>query len=149
MLNARTEAFLDALCGVYARQGYKVRDWEDLATLLPEQEREQVREYVRDLREDGYLAVKYCDEEEICFSLTDRGNRYAEETAAREVGKFASLAPSVRAQAESDVIATEEKVSKRPKGRIRTFLWGLLGGFVGGGIAGAIVATIAHLWIGG
>lgn len=154
MLNAQTAAYLDLLYGVYARQGYKVRDWSDLQALLPEHERGQAQSYVADLRADGYMSVKYADENEICFTLTDKADLYMQEATrlrnapARELdllrGGEDTASPEPR-KAQTDAPAAEGRRARR----LRDFLWGVLGGLFGGALGGALVTLIVHFVAGG
>lgn len=151
-MNAETRAVFEALRRIAGDDGvYKVIEAEEVLERLPAEMssagKQQLGTVIRQLRDDGFVKVKYFTPDEYCLLVENRQPEpetppapavteerpAAEETAeepAAAAGKKEKPAPS----------ASEE--SARKGGRIGVMLFAMFGGMIGGGIVAAIAILL-------
>lgn len=151
-MNAEARAVFEALRRIAGDDGvYKVIEAEEVLERLPAEMssagKQQLGTVIRQLRDDGFVKVKYFTPDEYCLLVENRQPEpetpaapavteerpAAEETAeepAAAAGKKEKPAPS----------ASEE--SARKGGRIGVMLFAMFGGMIGGGIVAAIAILL-------
>lgn len=68
-MEARLYKLLEHVCELCGDKGFRILDNEDLNVLPPD----ELPAAVEELRQDGYLAVKYAQLGEYCLSVTEAG----------------------------------------------------------------------------
>ena len=166
MLTNSATLYLVDLCDKYPDNKYIVAEWEDLKALNTQEDTAiDVQGLWKELKMNGCLINKYADDDEVCFTLTDKARVLVQE--------YKAYLEQMKAQAdasgqESDgldnaFIKTDEngslvvmptsgdavkkrkfeikKLKKNAMGR------GFLGGLISGGIMGLIFGIIGGLII--
>lgn len=121
---------------------------------------------IKDLADNGFIVLKYCDEDAVCFAFTEAGSELISriKTAKQNEQQQAQKSRRQRRAQQADegenngaedassskVLAEllpdlppENKACKA--GNLKSTLLGLLGGLFGGAISGAIITLLALL----
>ncbi len=161
-MNAEARAVFEALRRIAGDDGvYKVIEAEEVLERLPAEMssagKQQLGTVIRQLRDDGFVKVKYFTPDEYCLLVENRQPEpetppapavteerpAAEETAeepAAAAGKKEKPAAAAGKKEKPAPSASEE--SARKGGRIGVMLFAMFGGMIGGGIVAAIAILL-------
>lgn len=158
MLTKRGLDLLSVLCDKITDNGYKVYEWAEIVQLGEDHPQAIMNEIASDLS----IVIKYSDNDEICFCLTERGRKTIEDLKTTLQTKRISEKAVVRSDllgrtllfddevekeeqlAKETEIALAEKKTKqknRLKGVLRVFI-DLIAGGIGGGIVAALILLL-------
>ncbi|MDE7208744.1 MAG: hypothetical protein K2O31_02565 [Clostridia bacterium] len=168
MLTNSATLYLVDICDKYPDNKYLVVEWEDLKAISTQEDPNfDLQALWKELKMNGCLVNKYADEQEVCFTLTDKARVLVQE--------YKAYLEQMKAQAEADdkepsgldnaFIKTDEngslvvmpssndavkkrkfEVKKLKKSAMgRGFLGGLLSGCIMGLIFGVLGAVIISL----
>ena len=80
MLSNKSTLYLVTLCDKYPDNKYIVVEWRDLIALNTTDEGNfDIAEVWNELKMNGCLIIKYKDEDEVCFTLTDKARVIVQE----------------------------------------------------------------------
>ncbi len=161
-MNAEARAVFEALRRIAGDDGvYKVIEAEEVLERLPAEMssagKQQLGTVIRQLRDDGFVKVKYFTPDEYCLLVENRQPEpetppapavteerpAAEETAeepAAAAGKKEKPAAAAGKKEKPAPSASEENARKG--GRIGVMLFAMCGGMIGGGIVAAIAILL-------
>ncbi|MBD5085761.1 MAG: hypothetical protein HDT32_00030 [Clostridiales bacterium] len=157
MLSNTSTLYLVDLCEKYPENRYMVAEWDDLSAInTHDDENFDVREVWNELKMNGCLINKYKDDDEVCFTLTDKSRVIVQEY------KLLMEQSAKQADGESETsmgegfIKTDESGSlvfmpggnevKKRKFEIKKIKKGAMSrGFLGGLISGGIFGLIFGL----
>lgn len=168
MLTNSATLYLVDICDKYPDNKYLVVEWEDLKAINTQEDPNfDLKALWKELKMNGCLINKYADEQEVCFTLTDKARVLAQE--------YKAYLEQMKAQADADdkdtggldnaFIKTDEngslvvmpssgdavkkrkfEVKKLKKSAMgRGFLGGLLSGGIMGFVFGVLGAVIINL----
>lgn len=144
-----------ALSKQISNTSFVIYSWEDIAALLSNEEKscskEECKNIFEEIRLNGCLIVKYKDDEEVCFSMTDKALVLTQELEALskkeniketmvktdESGHATFVMPTTQV-ALDNITKKNSSVSSKAK----NFFIGFLGGIVGGAVLYAIIEII-------
>lgn len=109
---------------------YKVFDKSELTAVSPSAEEE-----LNMLKTNGYVVIKYADEEEVCLCVTVSGRAAAEKNADNAVRETAG--------AEESLLPVKVSLWHRWKTAVIAAVSGLFGGVIGGAIIYLILSVAA------
>lgn len=154
MLTNTATLYLVDLCDAYPDNKYVVVEWGDLKG-LSRQEELDLKEVWKELKMNGCIINKYADDEEVCFTLTDKARVLVQEykvlieqMAAQEQNKddAQSLDNSYIKTDENGslvLMPTGGEVVKKRKFELKELKKSAMGrGFLGGLISGSILGLI-------
>lgn len=164
MLTNTATSYLVELCGKYTENKYIVAEWQDLKGLYTQEDGPiDVKELWKELKMNGCLINKYADDEEVCFTLTDKARVLVQEykalieqmAAQNEEGEQQPLAEGFIKTDETGslVMMTSNKESaKKRRFEVRELKKsamgrGFLGGLLSGGIMGLIFGALGGIII--
>lgn len=166
MLTNLATLYLVDLCDKYPDNKYIVAEWEDLKAINTQEDTPvDVQSLWKELKMNGCLINKYADEEEVCFSLTDKARVLVQEYKAylEQMKAQADVSGQETDGLDNAFIKTDENGSlvvmptggdavKKRKFEIKKLKKsamgrGFLGGLVSGGIMGLIFGLIGGLII--
>ncbi|MEG1394487.1 MAG: hypothetical protein RSD04_01925 [Clostridia bacterium] len=168
MLTGQSTEVLQKLCDLLQDGAYKVLEWKEIFD-AEEFDDATAKKIWRELKFNQCVDVKFSDEEEVCFAVTDKSRLIVQELAQMALEKLSKntfvktdnqgrtcvVIPNEElqdsSQAVANAVATVNLPTKKQgkKGGIKAFFWGVLGGLFGGGIGGGIVYAILNFLIGG
>ena len=135
---------------------FVIYSWQDVASLIlsdKEVSIEECKKLFEEIRINGCLVVKYKDDEEVCFSLTDKAVVLVQEMEA--LSNQNSIQETMVKTDESGhatiVMPTTQKAldkinkKKSLSAKFSNFIYGILGGIVGGIIVYAIIEIISKI----
>ncbi|MDE5654249.1 MAG: hypothetical protein K2I46_01395 [Clostridia bacterium] len=157
MLTNSATLYLVDLCEKYPDNKYIVAEWEDLKAISTQEDTAiDLQGLWKELKMNGCIINKYADDDEVCFTLTDKARVLAQE--------YKAYVEQMKAQAdasgqESDglnnafiktdengslvVMPTTGEAVKKRKFEIKKLKKGAMGrGFLGGLISGGIMGLI-------
>ncbi len=136
--------FLAILSDSISSRGYFVKEWGELAELKEGLDIDMCKKYFRQLKINGCADVKYFDEQEICFALTDKASLIVDDY--KVLNEQGSTSSQVVKDNDGRIVAViPRKLKERKfdfKSWIVCFLGGILGGLIGGGILYAILNVV-------
>ncbi|MDE5991152.1 MAG: hypothetical protein K2H36_06180 [Clostridia bacterium] len=158
MLSQKSTLYLVALCDKYPDNKYIVVEWSDLIALNTlEEENFDIAEVWNELKMNGCLIIKYKDDDEVCFTLTDKARVIVQEY------KVLTEQMSKQSEEKSDTpigetfLKTDEngslmfmpggnEVARKRKFELKKMKKSAMGrGFFGGLISGAICGLLFGL----
>ena len=166
MLTNSATLYLVDLCDKFPDNKYVVMEWEDLKSLnTQEDENFDVQGLWKELKMNGCLINKYADNDEVCFTLTDKARvlvqeykAYVEQMKAQADGQETDGLDNAFIKTDENgslvVMPTTGDAVKKRKFEIkklkksamgRGFLGGLIGGAVAGLVFGVLAAIIVNL----
>ena len=158
MLTNSATLYLVDICEKYPDNKYIVVEWEDLKALNTQADPAfDVKATWKELKMNGCLVNKYADEQEVCFTLTDKARVLAQE--------YKVYLEQMKAQAQADgqekadgldhayiktdengslvVMPTSGEAVKKRKFELKKLKKNAMGrGFIGGLISGAVAGLI-------
>ncbi len=157
MLTNSATLYLVDICDKYPDNKYLVVEWEDLKAIGKQDDPNfDLKALWKELKMNGCLINKYADEQEVCFTLTDKARVLVQE--------YKAYLEQMRAQAEADdkepgeldnaFIKTDENGSlvvmpsngdavKKRKFEVKKLKKSAMGrGFLGGLLSGGIMGLI-------
>ncbi|MDE7348466.1 MAG: hypothetical protein K2N53_02260, partial [Clostridia bacterium] len=167
MLTNSATLYLVDICDKYPDNKYLVVEWEDLKAISTQEDPNfDLKALWKELKMNGCLVNKYADEQEVCFTLTDKARVLAQE--------YKAYLEQMKAQAEADdkepngldnaFIKTDENgslvvmpssgdVAKKKKFEVKKLKKsamgrGFLGGLLSGGIMGLIFGVLGAVIVG-
>ena len=155
MLSNTSTLYLVDLCEKYPENRYLVAEWDDLTAINTHaDENFDVREVWNELKMNGCLINKYKDDDEVCFTLTDKSRVIVQEY--KLLMEQSAKQESDSADAPEGFIKTDESGSlvfmpngnevKKRKFEIKKIKKGAMSrGFLGGLISGGIFGLIFGL----
>lgn len=141
-----------ALCEKIEGNNFVIFAWEDIAALMEECEISSCQELFEELRLNACVNLKYKDEEQACFSMTDKARIITSEIQAllNTEGEQETL---VKTDSDGNAVfvipktkAALENISNKKTSKIGGFWAGFLGGIVSSGIFYAIIYLIEKLF---
>ena len=169
MLSNVSTIYLAKLCEKYPDNKYTILEWEELRAFADGQDDFDFDAVWKELKINGCVTVKYKDETEVCFTLTDKSRVVVQEykvlmeqiaAQADETAQEEMKETFIKTDAQGNVVlvgggsalaGTTEKKRRFELKKIKKsafgsgFLGGLLSGGVMGLIFGAIAAVIVNL----
>ncbi|MGN0771334.1 MAG: hypothetical protein ACI4MI_01980 [Christensenellales bacterium] len=146
MLSQQATEFLSRLCAAIPSGKYTIKEWRELSTFLDDES--DAKGLFDQLKINGCVDVKYKSDDEVCFALTDKATLVSQEF--NSLIKQDEKAQVVTTNAGNVIVVSQENQTKAaPKGRLASFIYGLLGGLLGGCIGGGAVYAILSMLIGG
>lgn len=166
MLSNTSTLYLVDLCDKYPDNKYIVAEWDDLNAInTHESESFDLQDVWKDLKMNGCLINKYKDEDEVCFTLTDKSRvlvqeyklliekmaNQSEDSAASSMGegfiKTDESGSLVFMQNGNELVKKRKfEIKKIKKGAMsRGFLGGLISGGIFGLLFGLLGGIIANL----
>lgn len=158
MLTKRGLDLLSTLCDKINDNGYKVYEWAEIVQFGEDHPQAVMSELSSDLS----INVKYSDNDEICFCLTQKGRKTIEDLITTLQTKKISEKAVVKSdllgntllfdeetekeeqlaiQAEQAIIEKKSKKKNRLKGLLRVIIDVIAGG-IGGGIVAALILLL-------
>ena len=158
MLTNSATLYLVNLCDKYPDNKYVVVEWEDLKAISAQEDPNfDLQALWKELKMNGCLVNKYADEQEVCFTLTDKARVLAQE--------YKVYLEQMKAQAEAEgqdasegldnayiktdengslvVMPTSGEAVKKRKFELKKLKKNAMGrGFIGGLISGAVAGLI-------
>ena len=158
MLTNSATLYLVDICEKYPDNKYIVAEWEDLKALNTQENPDfDLQALWKELKMNGCLVNKYADDEEVCFTLTDKARVLVQE--------YKVYLEQMKAQAEAEgqetsdgldnafiktdengslvVMPTSGEAVKKRKFELKKLKKNAMGrGFIGGLISGAIAGLI-------
>ncbi|MDE6211703.1 MAG: hypothetical protein K2K85_01355 [Clostridia bacterium] len=157
MLTNSATLYLVDICDKYPDNKYLVVEWEDLKAISTQEDPNfDLQALWKELKMNGCLVNKYADEQEVCFTLTDKARVLVQE--------YKAYLEQMKAQAEADdkepsgldnaFIKTDENGSlvvmpssndavKKRKFEVKKLKKSAMGrGFLGGLLSGGIMGLI-------
>ena len=135
---------------------FVIYSWQDIASLIlndKEVSIEECKKLFEEIRINGCLVVKYKDDEEVCFSSTDKAVVLVQEMEA--LSNQNSIQETMVKTDESGhatiVMPTTQKAldkinkKKSLSAKFSNFIYGILGGIVGGITVYAIIEIISKI----
>ncbi len=150
MLGKDAVALLSKLCEMTDGDKFSVYDWTDIFENGRNGENAATWQ---SLIRQGCVAVKYSDEESVCFAVTLKGRNVSEELATMQVVSDDEKTVVRTDAAGRPVMVVDggdklvDHLRKKLHSRSLALIWGLIGGVIGGIVGGAIVALIMHFAI--
>lgn len=151
MLSQKATDLNIALCEKIEGSNFVIMSWEDIFGVLLEEKPDDntCRQLFEELRLNACVTLKYKDEEQACFAMTDKARLIAEEIKALvevEENKETMIKTDENGHAMFVVPKTKmalENISKSKKeSSMKSFLAGMLGGVLGGAIIYAIMYVV-------
>ena len=161
MLSNTSTQYLVSLCDRYPENKYVIVEWEDLAKLnSTEDEDFNIAEVWKELRMNGCLINKYKDDDEVCFTLTDKSRVLVQEykllmeqmaKESKDKSQSATLGESyIKTDDTGSLVlmpANSGEVAKKKKFELKKMKKtavgrGFLGGLISGGIFGLLFGLI-------
>lgn len=143
MLTKDTIEFLVELSSTIPTRSYKVKEWRELAELKEGLDEEKCKAYLNQLKINGCVDIKYFDEQEICFALTDKTNLIVDDYKILNEEKPQSSQVVKDNDGRVMAVIPIKKTSK--KFDFKSWLFGFLGGIVGGLVSGGILYAILNV----
>ncbi|MDE6275183.1 MAG: hypothetical protein K2M75_01450 [Clostridia bacterium] len=158
MLTNSATLYLVDICEKYPDNKYIVAEWEDLKAINTHEDSSfDLQALWKELKMNGCLVNKYADDQEVCFTLTDKARVLVQE--------YKAYLDQMKAQAEADgqetaegldnafiktdengslvVMPTSGEAVKKRKFELKKLKKNAMGrGFFGGLISGAIMGLI-------
>ena len=166
MLTNSATLYLVDLCDKYPENKYVVSEWEDLRAISTQEDTNfDLKALWKELKMNGCLTHKYADDDEVCFTLTDKARvlvqeykAYLEQMKARESEEGQEEEKLDNAYIKTDengslvvVPPSSEAVKKKrfdikklKKGAMSRGFWG---GLISGAIAGFVFGVIGGIII--
>lgn len=156
MLTTRATEWLEQICDAIPTDGYKMREWKELYALLPDLSAEEGAALWRELRAGGMVQVKFHDDDEVCFALSERSRAVVQDVKILRESHADPDQAIIQTGADgkammmvsTDTIARDVIRRTRKTRNLRSWIAGLLSGIVGGIVGGIVVAVIFHFAIG-
>ena len=154
MLTNSATLYLVDLCDKYPDNKYLVVEWEDLNALNTQETPIDLKALWKELKMNGCLVNKYADENEVCFTLTDKARvlvqeykAYLEQLKAQSSGaEDETLSNSFIKTDENGslvVMPTSGEAVKKRRFEVKKLKKGAMGrGFLGGLISGSIMGLV-------
>ena len=157
MLTNSATLYLVDICDKYPDNKYLVVEWEDLKAISTQEDPNfDLNALWKELKMNGCLVNKYADEQEVCFTLTDKARVLVQE--------YKAYLEQMKAQAEADdkepngldnafiktdengslvVMSSSGDVAKKRKFEVKKLKKSAMGrGFLGGLLSGGIMGLI-------
>ena len=149
MLSNTSTLYLVDLCDKYPDNKYVVVEWRDLACVNTNpNENFDLAEVWNELKMNGCLINKYKDEEEVCFTLTDKSRVLVQEYKLLTEQMAKQAEDKSGDQLAESYIKTRLEVKKLKKSAMgRGFLGGLLSGGICGLLFGLLGGIIVNLFM--
>ena len=135
---------------------YKIFGWDEIAPLVGKETVDQeLKDLFEEVRLNSCLTLKYKDDNEVCFAMTDKAILLKQDLDAMKIAQEGKVeAPMVKVddQGNSMVVLHSSKIylqivdnkSKAPS-RISSFFAGIGGGALGGALIYAIIYIVQNL----
>ncbi|MDE5756571.1 MAG: hypothetical protein K2I23_05715 [Clostridia bacterium] len=164
MLTNSATLYLVDICDKYPDNKYHVVEWEDLKAINTQEDPNfDIQALWKELKMNACLVNKYADEQEVCFTLTDKARvlvqeykAYLEQMKAQEDGAQSETLDNAYIKTDENgslvvVPSSGDAVKKRrfevKKLKKSAMGRGFLGGLLSGGIMGLIFGIIGGLII--
>ena len=151
-MNAEARAVFEALRRIAGDDGvYKVIEAEEVLERLPAEMssagKQQLGTVIRQLRDDGFVKVKYFTPDEYCLLVENRQPEPETPTAPavteeRPAAEETAEKPAAAAGKKEKPVPSASEESARKSGRIGVMLFAMFGGMIGGGIVAAIAILL-------
>lgn len=165
MLSNTSTLYLKSLCEKYPENKYIVVEWSELRELVENPSDDyNFEEIWKELKINNCVVYKYNDEEEVCFTLTDKARLIVQEYNVLMQSAVIQDSEDEEEQQEiikdsyiktdddgrTVVVMPKEVVQEKKKFELKkikhnAFYSGIVGGLIGGSIAGLIFGFLGAL----
>ena len=160
MLSNTSTQYLVDLCDKYPENKYVVVEWSDLIALNSREEGFNITDVWNELKMNGCLIIKYKDEDEVCFTLTDKSRvivqeykllieQAAKQSEDKSDGEGETFIKTDENGSLMFMPGATESVKKRKfelkKLKKSALGRGFLGGLISGGICGLLFGLIGGI----